>query len=185
MQVLNFADSECISYYPTNTTVVSDCTIYIILFAYIQHKRDVSPENYTWPNQLNLWALMSVIIFLFLIWLFNLPFVLILRVPPLSFVGLNIILNIFLSVIKNFHFIDSFSTHVLLEYVITGLTVVQYNLFWLPLIPVCFKYFLICIISFKTPIAVLSLISSSIELSALQTVQHIYRTLLALKIWNW
>jgi len=48
-------------------------------------------------------------------------------VPSLSFVGVNILLNIFLSIINNVHFIDSFSTHVLVAYIITGLIIAQYN----------------------------------------------------------
>jgi len=47
--------------------------------------------------------------------------------PSLSFVGLNILLNIFLSIINNFHLIDSFSTHVSLAYFIIGLIVAHYN----------------------------------------------------------
>ena len=47
--------------------------------------------------------------------------------PSLSLVGLFIFFNIFISVINYFHFIDSFSTHILLAYVITGLIIVQYN----------------------------------------------------------
>ena len=47
--------------------------------------------------------------------------VLILHVQSLSFLGPNILL-IFLPVTNNFRFTDSFSTHVSLEYVITGLT---------------------------------------------------------------
>jgi len=77
--------------------------------------------KYTWTNQLNLLALMWVIIFLFIIRLFNSPFILILHMPTLSFIGLNILLDIFLSVINNFRFISSFSTHVSLAYFITGL----------------------------------------------------------------
>jgi len=61
--------------------------------------------------------------FLFLIRLLISSFVLIF----LSYVGPNILLNIRLSVINNFCLIHSFSTHVSLEYVITGLIVVQYN----------------------------------------------------------
>ena len=68
--------------------------------------------------KVNLWALMSAITFLFLIRLFNSPFVLILHVSSVSYVGLNI-LNIFLSVTNNFRIIDSFNTHVSLAYVIT------------------------------------------------------------------
>jgi len=46
-------------------------------------------------------------------------------VPSLSFVGPNILLNIFFSFI-NFHIIDSFSTHVSLTS-ITGLIIVHYS----------------------------------------------------------
>jgi hypothetical protein len=81
----------------------------------------------TCPNQLNLWALMWLIMFLFVIRLLNSSFVLVLHVPSLSFVGLNILLNIFLSIIDDFHFIDSFSTHISLAYVITVLIIAQYN----------------------------------------------------------
>ena len=47
--------------------------------------------------------------------------------PSLSFVYLIMLLNIFLLVINDFCFIDSFNTHVLLAHVITGLIIVQYN----------------------------------------------------------
>jgi hypothetical protein len=51
--------------------------------------------------------------------------VLILHVQSLSFLGPNILLNIFLPVTNNSRFTDSFSTHVSQEYVITGLTFQQ------------------------------------------------------------
>ena len=65
-------------------------------------------------------ALMYLIIFIFLIKLFNSSFVLILHVPSLSFIDQNIFLNIFLPVINNFLSLDSCSTHVSLSCVITG-----------------------------------------------------------------
>jgi hypothetical protein len=58
--------------------------------------------------------------------LLNSSFVLILHVPSLSFLGTNILLNIFLSGTNNIRFTDYVSTHVSPEYVITGLKF-QYN----------------------------------------------------------
>jgi hypothetical protein len=53
--------------------------------------------------------------------------VIILHVQSLSFLGPNMLRNIFLPVTNNSRFTDSFSTHVSLEYVITGL-IFQQNL---------------------------------------------------------
>ena len=47
--------------------------------------------------------------------------------PSLSFVGPDVLLNIFFSFISNFRFIDSFSTHVSLAYVVTGFVIVHYS----------------------------------------------------------
>jgi len=58
-----------------------------------------------WPNQLNLCAFMSFIIFLCLINSSNSSFVLILHVPSLSFVGPKILLNTFLSNTINLFFL--------------------------------------------------------------------------------
>jgi len=59
---------------------------------------------------------MWLLIFLFLIRLFNSSFILIPHVLSPSIVHLNILLSVFLSVINNFRFIDYRSTHVLLAY---------------------------------------------------------------------
>jgi hypothetical protein len=64
---------------------------------------------------------MQLILFLFLIRLFNSSSVLTIYVPSLALVGLNILLSISVSIISNFRFIDSFSTHVSLAYAITDL----------------------------------------------------------------
>jgi len=82
------------------------------------------------------------------------------------------LLNIFLSVINNFCFTDSFSTHVLLAHVITGLIIVQYNcnlaFFDNNLLANIFGLAQLVL----PPTAILSLISSAIELSPFTTDQR-------------
>jgi hypothetical protein len=94
---------------------------------------------------------LNVVNYLFLIRLFNSSLALTHHVPSLSFVHLIMLLNIFLSVISDLCFIDSFYTHVLLAHVITGLIIVQYNcnlaFFYNNLLS---NVFLIGIISFTT-----------------------------------
>ena len=64
-----------------------------------------------WPNQLSLWALIWLIIFLCFTSLSNSSLVLILHIW-FSFIGPNIFLKIFLSKTSNFWIMVSFSTHV-------------------------------------------------------------------------
>jgi len=64
-----------------------------------------------WPNQLSLWALMWLIIFLCFISLSNSSLVLTSHIW-FSFVGPNILLKIFLSKTNNFWIMASFNTHV-------------------------------------------------------------------------
>jgi hypothetical protein len=61
--------------------------------------------------------------------LLNSSFLLILHVPFLSFVGPNILLYIFLSIIINFRFTESLSTHVTLAYVFLMITRTYLHLF--------------------------------------------------------
>ena len=63
-----------------------------------------------WPNQLSLWALMWLIIFLYFIGLSNSSLVLTLHIW-FSFVGPNILFKIFLSKTNNFWIMASFNTH--------------------------------------------------------------------------
>ena len=65
----------------------------------------------TWPNQLSLWALIWMTIFLCFISLSSSSLVLILHIW-FSFVGPNILLKIFFSKTSNFWIMVSFSTHV-------------------------------------------------------------------------
>jgi hypothetical protein len=65
----------------------------------------------TWPNQLSLWALMWLIIFLCFISLSNSSLVLTLHIW-FTFVGPNILYKIFLSKTNKFWIMASFSTHV-------------------------------------------------------------------------
>ena len=60
--------------------------------------------------------------------------VLILHAPSVLFVGPNNLFLIFLSVTDNFCFVDSFSTHVLLAYVITA----NYNFNLVFFVLICF-----------------------------------------------
>ena len=80
----------------------------------------------TWPNQLNLWALIWLTIFLCFISLSKSLLVLILHIW-FSFAGLNILLKILLSKTSNFWIMVSFSIHVSEAYVTTGLMTVLYN----------------------------------------------------------
>ena len=75
----------------------------------------------TWPNQLSLWALIWLTIFLCLISLSNSSLVLILHIW-FSFVGPNILLKIFLSKKSNFWIMVSFSTHVYEGFIWLGFT---------------------------------------------------------------
>jgi len=65
----------------------------------------------TWPNQLSLWALMRLIIFLCFISLSNSSLVLTLHIW-FSFVGPNILLRIFLSKTNSYRIINYFNSHV-------------------------------------------------------------------------
>ena len=85
----------------------------------------VSGVPCTWPNQLSLWALIWLTIFLCFISLSNSSLVLILYIW-FSFVGPNI-LKIFLSKTSNFWIMVSFSTHVSEAYVTIDLMTVLYN----------------------------------------------------------
>ena len=80
----------------------------------------------TWPNQLSLWALIWLTIFLRFISLSHSSLVLILHIW-FSFLGPNILRKIFLSKTNNFWIVVSFSTHVLEAYVTIGLMTVLYN----------------------------------------------------------
>jgi len=93
---------------------------------------------------------------------------LIFHVPTLSFADPNILFNIFLSD-NNFHFTDSFSTHVSLTYVIAGLTVVQqnFNLVFFDT-NLLLNIFFIGVVSFNAQ-SKFSLISYSMEFSPLTT----------------
>jgi hypothetical protein len=71
----------------------------------------VSGILYTWPNQLSLWTLMWLIIFLCFISLSNSSFVLSFHIW-FSFVGANILLKIFLPKTNNFWIMASRNTHV-------------------------------------------------------------------------
>ena len=79
-----------------------------------------------WPNQLSLWALLWLTIFLCFISLSNSSLVLIFHIW-FSFVGPNILLKISLSKTSNFWIMVSFSTHVSEAYVTIGLMTVLYN----------------------------------------------------------
>jgi len=79
-----------------------------------------------WPNQLSLWALIWLTIFLCFISLSNSSLVLILHIW-FSFVGPNILLKNLLSKTSNFCTVVSFSTHVSEAHVTTGLMTVLYN----------------------------------------------------------
>ena len=81
---------------------------------------------FTWRNQLSLWALIWLTIFLCFISLSNSLLVLILHIW-FSFVGPNILLKIFLSKTSNFWIMVSFSTHVSEAYVTIGLMTVLYS----------------------------------------------------------
>ena len=80
----------------------------------------------TWPNQLSLWALIWLTIFLCFISLSNSSLVLILHIW-FSFVGPNILLKIFLSKTSNFWIMVSFNTHVSEAYVTIGLMAAMDN----------------------------------------------------------
>ena len=80
----------------------------------------------TWPNQLSLWTLIWLTIFLCFISLSNSSLVLILHIW-FSFAGPNILLKIFLSKTSNFWIMVSFSTHVSEAYVTIGLMTVLYD----------------------------------------------------------
>ena len=80
----------------------------------------------TWPNQLSLWALIWLAIFLCFISLSNSSLVLILHIW-FSFIGPNILLKIFLSKTSNFWIMVSFSTHVSEAYIAIGFMTVLYN----------------------------------------------------------
>jgi hypothetical protein len=73
----------------------------------------------TWKNRFSLWDSMLLIIFLFLIKLFNSSFVVILHLPSLSFARPNILLDILLPIINNFYFIDLFNTRVSIAYMLS------------------------------------------------------------------
>src|SRR5215510_9537838 len=77
----------------------------------------------TWPNQLSLWVLIYITIFLCFINSFSSSFVLILHIW-FSFVGPNILLTIFLSKTRSFWIVDFFSTQVSEAYVTIGLITV-------------------------------------------------------------
>ena len=105
--------------------------------------------------------------------------VLILHVQSLSFLGPNILL-IFLPVTNNFRFTDSFSTHVSLEYVITGLTFRQnFNLAFFD-INLLLNIFRLAWYTLMSR-GILSLTSSSIELSPFTTdPKHLQEFILVL-----
>jgi hypothetical protein len=82
--------------------------------------------------------------------------------------SLHLYINIFLAVINNFHFIDSFSTCVALAYVITALIIIQYN-FNLVFFKInSFLNIFLLTQEASLPRAILSLISSSMELYQFQ-----------------
>jgi len=80
----------------------------------------------TWPNQLSLWDLIQLTIFLCFISLSSSSLVLILHIW-FSFGGPNILLKIFLSKINSYWIMVSFSTHVSVAQVTTGLITVLYH----------------------------------------------------------
>ena len=123
----------------------------------------VSGIHCTWPNQLSLWTLIWLNIFLSFIGLSNSSLVLILHIL-FSFVGPNILLKIFLSKTSNSCIMVSFSTHVSDMYVTIALITVLYNCnYELIVTNLLLKNFWFALFTFISR-AILSLTSSSAEL---------------------
>ena len=81
--------------------------------------------RYKWPNQFKLFAFIWFVMFFCPINLSYSSFVLILHVPPASFVGPKTFLSTLLSNTFSLFFIVSFRTHVSQAYVTIGLIILQ------------------------------------------------------------